>query len=114
MRPVLILAFALLAFLIAWNHRSETPDGELRVTKTELATDHDPQFDPQVCRTTATGRQGNSRVEYSAVNSAGDCPAIETILVHHDGMLVRKNDSSLSSGDSSFRSAVVQSRKVIQ
>jgi hypothetical protein len=114
MRLVLILALASLASLIAWNRRSETPDGEMRVTKTELVAEHDPQFDPQVCRITATGREGSSRVEYNAVKRDGDCPAIETILVHHDGMLTRKNDSSLLSGDSSFWSAVVQSRKVIQ
>ncbi len=111
MRPISILALALVALLLACNRQS---DGEMRVTKTELKADRDPQIDPQVCWITATGRQGHSRVEYRAVNWNGSCPEIDAIVVNHDGMLIRKGDSAFSSGDPSFWSAAIQSERVIQ
>src|SRR6202041_454680 len=97
---------------MACDRGSSTPDGEMRVTKTELVADHDPQIDPQRCWITAKGWKGRSRVEYRAVNWNGSCPEIEAIVVKHDGMLVRKNDSAFASGDPSFWSAAVQSARV--
>jgi hypothetical protein len=114
MKRILILAFVSLAFQMACDRGISAPDGEMRVTKTELVADHDLQSDPQVCWITATGRQGRSHVEYRAVNYDGNCPAIETIVVNHDGTLIKKDDSSFSAGNSSFWSAFVKSERIIQ
>ncbi|MGA8442808.1 MAG: hypothetical protein WB762_12575 [Candidatus Sulfotelmatobacter sp.] len=113
MKSIAITAFVLVACLLVWKHRIDTRDGELRVTKLELIAGHDPQIDPQACLITATGRQGHSRVEYRAVNLAGSCPEIESIVVNRGGLLVR-GDLASSSGDPSFWSATVQSERVIQ
>ena len=113
MKSIAIAAFVLVACLLVWKHRIDTREGELRVTKLELIADHDPQSDPQACLITATGRRGHSRVEYRAVNLAGSCPQIESIVVHRGGLLVR-DDLASSSGDPSFWSATVESERVIQ
>jgi hypothetical protein len=114
MRRVPILVFAVLASLMACNRGSSAPDSEIRVTRTELISDHNLQDDPQECWITATGRRGRSRVEYIAVNPNGSCPEIETVVVNHDGVLLRKNDAPASPDDSSRWSAFVQSAKEIR
>jgi hypothetical protein len=114
MKKVVIIVMVLSASLLAWKHRTDVRDGEIRVTKIELLADHDPQIDPQACWITATGWQGHAHVEYKAVNWNGSCPEIESIVVNHDGLLVRKGDLAFSSGDASFWSATVQSERVIQ
>ncbi|MFZ0291983.1 MAG: hypothetical protein WAL52_00145 [Candidatus Sulfotelmatobacter sp.] len=114
MKKLAITVIVLAASLLAWKSHSETHDREIRVTKIELLAEHDPQIDPQACWITATGWQGHSHVEYKAVNWNGSCPEIESIVVNHDGLLVRKGDLAFSSGDASFWSATVQSERVIQ
>jgi hypothetical protein len=114
MKKVVIPVMVLAACLLAWKHRSDLRDGEIRVTKIELRADRDPLIDPQACWITATGWEGHAQVEYKAVNWNGSCPEIESIVVNHDGLLVRKGDLAFSSGDASFWSATVQSERVIQ
>jgi hypothetical protein len=114
MKKVVIIVIVLSASLLAWKHRTDMRDSEIRVTKIELLADHDPQIDPQACWITDTGWQGHAHVEYKAVNWNGSCPEIESIVVNHDGLLVRKGDLAFASGDASFWSATVQSERVIQ
>jgi hypothetical protein len=113
MKYVLILT-ALLASAMGCNRTRSSSEGEIRVTKTELVVDHDLQNDPQVCWITAVGRQGGSRVEYRAVNWDGNCPEIETTVVIHDEMLIKKNDPAFASSGSTFWAASVKSTKEIQ
>jgi hypothetical protein len=114
MKRAVITIFVLAAFLLAWKHRGDIRDGDIRVTKIELIADHDPQIDPQACWITAAGWRGHYRVEYRAVNWGGSCPEIDSIVVNRDGLLIRKGDLAFSSGDPSFWSATVQSERVIQ
>lgn len=114
MKKLAITVIVVAASLLAWKSYGDMRDREIRVTKIELLADHDPQIDPQACWITATGWQGHSHVEYKAVNWNGSCPEIESIVVNHDGLLVRKGDLAFSEGDASFWSATVQSERVIQ
>ncbi len=114
MKRVSIIVIVLAGSLLAWKHHSDMRDSDIRVTKIELVAEHDPQTDPQACWITATGWHGHSRIEYKAVNWNGSCPEIESVVVNHDGLLVRKGDLAFSSGDPSFWSAAVQSERVIQ
>jgi hypothetical protein len=114
MKRVAIIVVAVTSSFLVWKHHSDVRDHEIRVTKIELLAEHDPQINPQACWITATGWHGNSHIEYKAVNWNGSCPEIESIVVNHDGLLVRKGDLAFSSGDSSFWSATVQSERVIQ
>ncbi len=86
------LILVLLASLLGCNRRIDTPDDEIRVTKTELITDRNLRNNPEVCWITAAGRLGNSRIEYRAVNYSGNCPEIQTVVVDHDGVLIKKGD----------------------
>jgi hypothetical protein len=111
MKAALILV--LLASLVGCNRGIDTPDGEVRVTKTELLADHNLQNNPEVCWITAAGRQGSSRIEYRAVNYDGNCPEIQTVVVDHDGVLIKKGDPAFANGGS-FWAAFVKSTKEIQ
>lgn len=113
MRGISTLLFVLLASLAAC-YRGQALVSDIRVTKTELITDHNLKDEPQVCWITATGKKGNSRIEYTAVNPNGNCPEIETVVVNHDGILIRKDNPSSSPEDSASWSAFVQSAKEIR